>query len=63
MLWIIAILIFGTVDICIDFLMQRYCIKKCNFDCSKCRNWRCYKHWCDKKRSEMIERNSNTFDR
>lgn len=53
--YLVFILVMGTIDIVTDFICQWYCANKCKYDCSKCRNWRCYKHYCDKKRSDDNE--------
>ena len=53
--YLVYILVFGTCDICMDLFCQWYCAKKCKYDCSKCRNWRCYKHWCYKQRGDSNE--------
>ena len=27
--------------------------KKCNYNCKNCKNWDCFKIYCDKKRNEV----------
>lgn len=34
------------------FLEQREA-KKCNYDCSKCGNWKCYSNYCKRKRGDL----------
>ena len=41
-----------SLDLVIDTLFQAYDAKKCNYDCSKCKNWRCYSNYCKRKRGE-----------
>lgn len=39
-----------------DMLVDNFCqnreAKKCNYDCDKCKNWRCYSNYCKRKRGE-----------
>ena len=51
--YLVFILVMGSIDILTNLCMQFYCAKKCKYDCSKCKNWRCYKNYCDRKRDEM----------
>lgn len=48
--------IFCMVDIAMNLYMQHFEMKKCKYDCYKCKNWRCPKHYCDKKRKELINK-------
>lgn len=42
----------SSLDILLDNLFQNIEAKKCNYDCSKCKNWRCYSNYCKRKRGE-----------
>lgn len=33
-------------------LTEKGCCKKCNYDCSICKNWHCMYKYCERKRSE-----------
>lgn len=48
-------LLFGVISF-IDMLVDNFCqssaAKACNYDCSKCSNWRCYSDYCKRKRGE-----------
>lgn len=39
----------GLDMVVLDFIHIRNA-KKCNYDCSKCKNWDCMTSYCDKKR-------------
>lgn len=50
-----GLLLFGImsfVDMFVDSLCQHSSAKLCNYDCSKCRNWRCMADYCKRKRGE-----------
>lgn len=53
LMYLSFLFIFGSIDIIHEYFMKRYCIKKAKFDCSKCKNWRCFKNWCDKQRVKL----------
>lgn len=55
LMYLSFLFIFGTLDIFSEYRMQRYCMKKAKFDCSKCKNWRCFKNWCDKERAKLSD--------
>ncbi len=52
------ILIFGSILQCIYdiFIINRLSekeAKKANYDCSKCKNFRCFYHYCSQKRRKF----------
>lgn len=47
---IIGITLFTVIDIVQIELIQRKYAKKCGFDCSTCKNWKCFSHYCAGKR-------------
>ena len=57
--WLVILLLALTADVIMDLCLQRYCMYTCKFDCSKCKNWRCYKIWCDKQRSKLNKKNGD----
>lgn len=40
-------------DIFFTNRISEQCAKKCNYNCDKCENWKCYYHYCKKKREEL----------
>lgn len=54
--YLVSFLVFAIIDISINLFMEYYCAKKCKYDCSKCKNWRCYKNYCDRKRETLNEK-------
>ena len=49
------LLVFGLLsffDVLCDSQCQTLSARKCNYNCQKCKNWRCMKSYCDKKREE-----------
>ncbi|MCI8999553.1 MAG: hypothetical protein HFJ26_01135 [Clostridia bacterium] len=52
------ILVFGSILMCLYdiFITNRISekeAKKCGYNCEKCGNWRCFYHYCTKKREEL----------
>lgn len=52
---VFIIMIIGSILQCLYdiFITDRFSkseAKKCNYDCSKCGNWRCYYHYCKEHR-------------
>lgn len=48
----LTFLVFG-LDIIIDVVMQKIWMKRANYNCSDCCNWRCCSKYCQKQRSEI----------
>lgn len=40
-------------DIVLMYITEHYYAKKCNYDCSKCKNWHCQYHECESKRNKI----------
>ena len=55
--YLICMFILMITDIVFGAILEKYYLaKKCEYDCYKCKNWKCYKHYCDKKREELIKK-------
>ena len=44
--------LFSLLDMLIDLYCQKIEVKRCKYNCENCKNWRCMKHYCDKKRRD-----------
>ena len=54
---IYVVLVGGIIWFCYDMILwyitEHYFAKKCNYDCSKCKNWHCQYHECERKRQKQ----------
>lgn len=50
---LITIIVYGLIDILGDLLIVRKECKKIKYNCNECRNFKCYYHYCNKKRNEL----------
>lgn len=50
-LWIMCCLM--IVDVITDRICQLQCAKKSKYNCEDCKNWRCLRYHCDKKREKL----------
>lgn len=50
---LIAMIFCAFIDVIFDSLLIKYECKKIKYDCNKCRNIKCYYHYCNKKRNEL----------
>ena len=53
--YIIGILFYIICDFLTFKIGQKYYAKKCNYDCSKCKNWACNKYQCLKYSKEKVK--------
>lgn len=52
--YLISMFIIMIIDIVFGAILEKhYLSKKCKYNCDKCKNWKCYKHYCDRKRKEL----------
>lgn len=58
-LYILLILFLVSSDMLVLSLIHKRNAKKCSYDCSTCKNWDCFKPYCDKKRSELNNANNS----
>lgn len=49
---LIGITLFFVIEVVQIELIQRKYAKKCGYDCSACKNWKCFSHYCAEKRKE-----------
>ena len=49
---IVIITLFTVIDIITDIYNERRYAKKSGYNCATCKNWKCCKHYCDRKREE-----------
>lgn len=52
MILFIAITIYLILDILLMYFCERYFARKCNYDCTKCKNWHCQYLECERKRKK-----------
>lgn len=47
--FLLAMFALFLADMSVTFMKKRNA-KKCNYDCSKCKNWDCWSSYCKEKR-------------
>lgn len=50
---LIGCILWFIVDVLQFYFTERYFAKKCNYDCSKCKNWHCQYHSCERKKHKQ----------
>lgn len=51
LIFLVGIIGLFLADMMVTFIKKRE-IKRCNYDCSKCKNWDCWSSYCAEKRKE-----------
>lgn len=46
----------AVIDIIFDLIVIKCECKKIKYDCDKCSNFKCYFHYCNKKRNEIEDK-------
>lgn len=42
------------IEVIFNIIFEKYYLpRKCKYNCDKCKNWKCYKSYCDRKRKEL----------